>query len=598
MAELLARGLREEGHAADVAGTGEDALWMARAVDYDAIVLDVMLPGIDGFATCRELRGRGGLVAGADADRARRGRGPDHGPRRRRGRLPAQAVLVRRAARAAACARPARAGRAADELDVGDLRLDPGGAPRLARRGRARRCPRRSSRCSRRSCAGPGEVALAAQLLDAALGHRVREPLEHRRRLRPLRCARRSTAVRRTDRDGARRRLPAARGRRHDRAAADPGPADAAVRARDGGRARRDAASSSTGGSARRCSRRSTRACARRRSRRPRRAERGHGRRSTATRPTGRRSDSSWPPTGTVLQLDARGAAARSSAAASCATSCAGTRGWRAGAICRAARRLADPRGARPRAGAAGGARGRELARRRATRRSTGCSASSCSAAPLALLLATLAGYGLAACRAPARRGDAPPGGLDRRVDAGRTPPDARRSRDELSRLAETLNDMLARLEAAFEHERRFVDDASHELRTPLALLRTELELALRHPRSREELERALRSAARRDRAAERGSRRICCSSRASTRGSCRSAAEPLDARRRCSTSRRRAVRAPRARRPAGRLDVETPRPGCSSTATRRGSSRRSATWSRTRSSYGAGARRALGAPA
>src|SRR5580765_2441354 len=57
MADLLARGLREEGHAADVAGTGEDALWMARAVDYDAIVLDVMLPGIDGFETCRSLRG-------------------------------------------------------------------------------------------------------------------------------------------------------------------------------------------------------------------------------------------------------------------------------------------------------------------------------------------------------------------------------------------------------------------------------------------------------------------------------------------------------------------------------------------------------------
>ncbi len=57
MAELLARGLREEGHAADVAGTGEDALWMARAVAYDAIVLDVMLPGRDGFSVCRELRG-------------------------------------------------------------------------------------------------------------------------------------------------------------------------------------------------------------------------------------------------------------------------------------------------------------------------------------------------------------------------------------------------------------------------------------------------------------------------------------------------------------------------------------------------------------
>ena len=55
---------------------------------------------------------------------------------------------------------------------------------------------------------------------------------------------------------------------------------------------------------------------------------------------------------------------------------------------------------------------------------------------------------------------------------------------------------MLARLETAFEHERRFIAEASHELRTPLALLRTELELALRKPRSREELEDALRSAA------------------------------------------------------------------------------------------------------
>ncbi len=70
------------------------------------------------------------------------------------------------------------------------------------------------------------------------------------------------------------------------------------------------------------------------------------------------------------------------------------------------------------------------------------------------------------------------------------------RARDEISRLAVTLNDMLARLHAAFEHERRFVADASHELRTPLALLRTELELALRRPRSPQELESAIRSAA------------------------------------------------------------------------------------------------------
>jgi heavy metal sensor kinase len=70
------------------------------------------------------------------------------------------------------------------------------------------------------------------------------------------------------------------------------------------------------------------------------------------------------------------------------------------------------------------------------------------------------------------------------------------RGEDELAKLAETLNDMLERLEAAFEHERRFLADASHELRTPLALLRTELELALRRPRSHAELERAVRSAA------------------------------------------------------------------------------------------------------
>ena len=56
MAELLARGLREEGNAVDVTGRGEDALWMAKSTAYDAIVLDVMLPGGDGFSVCRSLR--------------------------------------------------------------------------------------------------------------------------------------------------------------------------------------------------------------------------------------------------------------------------------------------------------------------------------------------------------------------------------------------------------------------------------------------------------------------------------------------------------------------------------------------------------------
>ncbi len=56
LADLLARGLREEGHAVDVAGRGEDAAWMAQSAPFDVIVLDVMLPDIDGFAVCRKLR--------------------------------------------------------------------------------------------------------------------------------------------------------------------------------------------------------------------------------------------------------------------------------------------------------------------------------------------------------------------------------------------------------------------------------------------------------------------------------------------------------------------------------------------------------------
>ena len=113
---------------------------------------------------------------------------------------------------------------------------------------------------------------------------------------------------------------------------------------------------------------------------------------------------------------------------------------------------------------------------------------------PLALLAASLGGYALAA---GALR---PVEDLRRRAESV-TPGEPSKlpvppARDEVSRLAVTLNDMLTRLQTAVEHERRFVADASHELRTPLALLRTELDLALRRPRSREELESALRSAA------------------------------------------------------------------------------------------------------
>ncbi len=59
MASLLRRGLAEEGHAVDVARTGDDALWMAGAAEYDAIVLDLMLPGVDGIEVCRRVRESG-----------------------------------------------------------------------------------------------------------------------------------------------------------------------------------------------------------------------------------------------------------------------------------------------------------------------------------------------------------------------------------------------------------------------------------------------------------------------------------------------------------------------------------------------------------
>ena len=116
-------------------------------------------------------------------------------------------------------------------------------------------------------------------------------------------------------------------------------------------------------------------------------------------------------------------------------------------------------------------------------------------AGPLGLALATLGGYLLAAAalrpvEAMRRRAAA----ISVETPGTRLP--VPQSRDEIRHLALTLNGMLERLEAGFAHERRFVADASHELRTPLALLKTELDLALRRPRSREELQAAVTSAA------------------------------------------------------------------------------------------------------
>jgi two-component system OmpR family response regulator len=125
MAALVRRGLTENGTAIDIAPKGEDALWLTRAHDYDAIVLDVMLPGIDGFETCATLRASGvwapvlmltardavedrvaGLDAGADDYLTK-----PFSLAELRARLRA---LVRRGA----AERPT-------VLEVGDLRLDP-----------------------------------------------------------------------------------------------------------------------------------------------------------------------------------------------------------------------------------------------------------------------------------------------------------------------------------------------------------------------------------------------------------------------------------------------------------------------------------------
>jgi two-component system, OmpR family, response regulator len=135
MAGLLRRGLTEEGLSADIARSGDDALWMAAATEYDAIVLDVMLPGTNGFDVCRRLREGGtwtpvlmltardavddrvsGLDAGADDYLTK--------PFSFAELLARLRALVRRAP----VERPAI-------LEVGDLRLDP--ATRRAWRGRA-----------------------------------------------------------------------------------------------------------------------------------------------------------------------------------------------------------------------------------------------------------------------------------------------------------------------------------------------------------------------------------------------------------------------------------------------------------------------------
>ena len=127
MARLLQRGLSEGGAVVDVADRGEDALWMAGSSEYDVLLLDVMLPGIDGFETCRRLRDAGVwtpvLMLTALGEVEDRVAGLDGGADdylTKPFAFPELEARLRALTRREAAERPA-------VLEVGDLRLDPSG---------------------------------------------------------------------------------------------------------------------------------------------------------------------------------------------------------------------------------------------------------------------------------------------------------------------------------------------------------------------------------------------------------------------------------------------------------------------------------------
>jgi two-component system, OmpR family, response regulator len=125
MADVIRRSLAKAGLAADVAARGEEALGMAAAVDYDAIVLDVMLPGMSGFETCRSMRERGVwapvLMLTAREAVEDRVTGLDSGADDYLVKPFALAELHARLRSLARRGQPERP----TVLDVGDLRLDP-----------------------------------------------------------------------------------------------------------------------------------------------------------------------------------------------------------------------------------------------------------------------------------------------------------------------------------------------------------------------------------------------------------------------------------------------------------------------------------------
>jgi two-component system OmpR family response regulator len=175
MAAALLRGLRYEGIVADVATRGGDALGMARATDYDAVVLDVMLPDLDGFETCRRLRAEGMwapimMLTARDAveDRVK---GLDQGAD---DYLTKPFSLAELLARLRALIRRGPVERPV-VLRAGDLTLDP--AAREVRRGDTEiQLSAREFALLEAFMRRPGQVLSQMQLLDAAwdLGYRQR----------------------------------------------------------------------------------------------------------------------------------------------------------------------------------------------------------------------------------------------------------------------------------------------------------------------------------------------------------------------------------------------------------------------------------------
>jgi two-component system OmpR family response regulator len=165
MAGLIGRGLREDGMAVDLTGNGEDAVWMAGATGYDAIVLDVLLPGIDGFEVCRRLRDDGVdapvlMLTARDAvdDRVR---GLDTGAD---DYLTKPFSLAELAARLRALTRRGPIERP-PVLEAGDLRLDPA-AHRAWRGGTEIALSAREFALLETLMRHPGQVLDRLQLLD------------------------------------------------------------------------------------------------------------------------------------------------------------------------------------------------------------------------------------------------------------------------------------------------------------------------------------------------------------------------------------------------------------------------------------------------